>query len=63
MTNGAPPPAPPRNDGFPHDLHPQRPPYSMPQTSPPSSRNGLPPSQSRPASGASASPSLRNLLS
>ncbi|KAM0218760.1 hypothetical protein ACHAQI_001079 [Fusarium lateritium] len=61
MTNGAPPP--PRNDGFPHELHPQRPPYSVSQTSPPSSRNGLPPPQTRPASGASASPSLRNLLS
>ncbi|KAJ4268375.1 putative PHD type zinc finger protein with BAH domain-containing protein [Fusarium torreyae] len=63
MTNGAPPPPPPRTDGFPHELHPQRPPYSTPQTSPPGSRNGIPPPQSRPASGASASPSLRNLLS
>ncbi|KAM0341722.1 hypothetical protein ACHAPU_009855 [Fusarium lateritium] len=67
MTNGAPPPPlpPSRSDGFPHELHAQRPPYSVPQTSPPGSRNGPPPPppQSRPASGASASPSLRNLLS
>ncbi|KAF4968139.1 hypothetical protein FSARC_4414 [Fusarium sarcochroum] len=65
MTNGVPPPPPPppRTDGFSHEIHPQRPPYSTPQTSPPGSRNGLPPPQSRPASGASASPSLRNLLS
>ncbi|RGP81534.1 lid2 complex component snt2 [Fusarium longipes] len=64
LANGAPPPPPPpRGDGYPREIHPQRPPYSASQTSPPSSRNGLPPSQNRPASGASASPSLRNLLS
>lgn len=60
LTNGAPPP---RGDGYPREIHSQRPPYAAPQTSPPSSRNGLPPPQNRPASGASASPSLRNLLS
>ncbi|KAF5020554.1 hypothetical protein F66182_7418 [Fusarium sp. NRRL 66182] len=64
MTNGGPPP--PRSDGYPHDVHAQevhpqqRTTFSAPQTSPPSSR---PPPQNRPASGASASPSLRNLLS
>ncbi|RFN46671.1 lid2 complex component snt2 [Fusarium flagelliforme] len=64
LTNGAPPPPPPpRGDGYPREMHSQRPPYTAPQTSPPSSRNGLPPPQNRPASGASASPSLRNLLS
>ncbi|KAF4456238.1 hypothetical protein F53441_1601 [Fusarium austroafricanum] len=63
MNNGVPPPPPPRNDGFSHELHPQRPPYSAPHTSPPGSRSGPQPSQSRPPSGASASPSLRNLLS
>ncbi|KAF4467451.1 Lid2 complex component snt2 [Fusarium albosuccineum] len=78
MSNGAPPPPPPRNDGFAHGLHPQRTPFSAPHGSPPGSRNGLPPPlepvgsagslgrrppESRPPSGASASPSLRNLLS
>lgn len=66
MANGAPPPPPPppppRGEGYPHEINPQRPPYT-PQTSPPGSRNGHPPPQNRPASGASASPSLRNLLS
>ncbi|KAF9767488.1 hypothetical protein IL306_015335, partial [Fusarium sp. DS 682] len=62
MTNGAPPP-PPRNDGFSHELHPQRSPYPASHTSPSGSRNGPQPPSSRPASGASASPSLRNLLS
>lgn len=75
LSNGGPPP-PPRLDGFSHGLHPQRP-YSGPHGSPPGSRNGLPPARdppgppgpmgprndNRPASGASASPSLRNLLS
>ncbi|KAI8676924.1 hypothetical protein NCS56_00581400 [Fusarium sp. Ph1] len=78
MSNGAPPPPPPRNDGFAHGLHPQRTPFSAPHASPPGSRSGLPPPheppgsagsisqrqpESRPMNGASASPSLRNLLS
>ncbi|RKL03076.1 hypothetical protein BFJ68_g11691 [Fusarium oxysporum] len=62
LTNGAPPP-PPRHDGFSHELHPQRPTYPAPHGSPPGPRNGPQPPSSRPASGASASPSLRNLLS
>jgi hypothetical protein len=62
MSNGGPPP---RADAFAQGLHPPRPPYSGPQ-----GPHGLPPPhepprppESRPASGASASPSLRNLLS
>ncbi|EMT63835.1 hypothetical protein FOC4_g10010307 [Fusarium odoratissimum] len=62
LTNGAPPP-PPRHDGFSHELHQQRPTYPAPHGSPPGPRNGPQPPSSRPASGASASPSLRNLLS
>ncbi|CAM1506526.1 Fc.00g061670.m01.CDS01 [Cosmosporella sp. VM-42] len=78
MNNGGPSQPPSRNDGFSQGLHPQRPPFSGPQGSPPGSRNGLPPHheppgsagsigprqpENRPPSGASASPSLRNLLS
>ncbi|KAI5465911.1 hypothetical protein BGZ63DRAFT_117826 [Mariannaea sp. PMI_226] len=62
MNNGAPPP---RTDAFTQVLHPPRAPFSTSQAGP-----GLPPPhepprppESRPASGASASPSLRNLLS
>ncbi|OAA43215.1 BAH-domain containing protein [Metarhizium rileyi] len=77
---------PPRSEGFPHGLHPQRTPYAGGvHGSPPIARSGLPPPgvapppgheathsagglghrlpENRPASGASASPSLRNLLS
>ncbi|KAH7329319.1 hypothetical protein B0I35DRAFT_419940 [Stachybotrys elegans] len=76
MNNGIPPP---RADGFSHGLHPQRPAFSNGHGSPPQgARNGAPPPlelsiptnsvpprapEGRPASGASASPSLRNLLS
>ncbi|PNY29345.1 Lid2 complex component snt2 [Tolypocladium capitatum] len=75
LSNGVPPPRP---ETFSHGLHPQRSPYLGPHGSPPMSRNGPPPPreppgpaglmgprapESRPASGASASPSLRNLLS
>ncbi|KJZ73615.1 hypothetical protein HIM_06948 [Hirsutella minnesotensis 3608] len=76
LSNGVPPP-PLRGDQFSHSLHPQRSPYAGPHGSPPMSRNGPPlphehgsvgppgprVPESRPASGASASPSLRNLLS
>lgn len=65
-----------RPDAFSHGLHPQRAPYAGPHGSPPLSRSGqLPPPHEptgpmgprapdgRLSSGASASPSLRNLLS
>lgn len=70
LSNGVPPP--PRTETFSHGLHPQRSPYSG---SPPLPRSGLQPGPhengskvessqaNKPASGASASPSLRNLLS
>ncbi|KAK5990368.1 Lid2 complex component snt2-like protein [Cladobotryum mycophilum] len=72
------PPPPQRGEPYSHALHPPRTQYSGSHGSPPVSRNGLPPPphdvppsgvigprppESRPASGASASPSLRNLLS
>jgi hypothetical protein len=74
-----PPPPPPRADIFAHGIHAQRPPpYPGVHGSPPGSRSGPPPPrdppvatvplasrppENRPTSGASASPSLRNLLS
>lgn len=73
LSNGAPPPA--RPEAFSHGFHQQRSPYAVPHGSPLVSRNGQLPAhepagpmgsrgpESRPASGASASPSLRNLLS
>ncbi|KAI9166974.1 E3 ubiquitin-protein ligase SNT2 [Paramyrothecium foliicola] len=76
LPNGVPPPRP---EAYPHGIHAQRPAYAGPHGSPPGSRNGPPPARdapmptgpvaprasenTRPTSGASASPSLRNLLS
>ncbi|KAI0137015.1 SANT domain-containing protein [Xylariales sp. AK1849] len=78
LTNGGPPPQ-VREHAFSQGLLGQRSPFSTPQGSPPLSRDGLTrsrepslsnnppppprPNDGRPASGASASPSLRNLLS
>lgn len=72
LTNGGPPPRPAEHP-FAQVLHPQRSPFSTPQGSPPMSResvlvgrdSGNPPPrpmENRQPSGASASPSLRNLL-
>lgn len=72
LTNGGPPPRPAEHP-FSQVLHPQRSPFSTPHGSPPMSRdNMIPgrdsntapsrPTETRQASGASASPSLRNLL-
>ncbi|OAA73141.1 hypothetical protein ISF_00042 [Cordyceps fumosorosea ARSEF 2679] len=68
-----PPPLPPPRDSFAHGLHPQRSQYhSSVHVSPSGPPNGMPPHASRDAmpprpevrpSGASANPSLRNLLS
>ncbi|KAH6660153.1 hypothetical protein BKA67DRAFT_42112 [Truncatella angustata] len=76
LTNGGPPPR-PAEHSFSQGLLGQRSPFQNPHGSPPISREGPPmnreanmsnnppprPSDNRPASGASASPSLRNLLS
>lgn len=76
LTNGGPPPR-PAEHSFSQGLLPQRSTFPPPHGSPPIARDGHPmsrepsvsnnppprPSESRPASGASASPSLRNLLS
>ncbi|KAI1849225.1 hypothetical protein JX265_008636 [Neoarthrinium moseri] len=76
LTNGGPPPR-AGERSFSQGLLGQRSPFSTPHGSPPISREGLSmtrepslsanpparPSDGRPASGASASPSLRNLLS
>ncbi|KAH9902286.1 hypothetical protein F4778DRAFT_117947 [Xylariomycetidae sp. FL2044] len=77
LTNGGPPPR-PSDHSFSHGLLSQRSPFATPHGSPPVSREGIgmsrdssvnsnnPPSRpndGRPLSGASASPSLRNLLS
>lgn len=73
LTNGGPPPRAPEHT-FSQVLHPQRSPFSTPHGSPPVPRDGISiareaanqpprPAENRPASGASASPSLRNLLS
>ncbi|KAJ9142145.1 E3 ubiquitin-protein ligase SNT2 [Pleurostoma richardsiae] len=73
LTNGGPPPR-ASDHGFSHVLNPQRSPFAAPHGSPPLMRDSItlareasnaPPRapESRPASGASASPSLRNLLS
>ncbi|KAM0819611.1 putative Lid2 complex component snt2 [Seiridium cardinale] len=76
LTNGGPPPR-AADHSFSQGILAQRSPFQNPHGSPPISRDGLPmnreanlsnnqPSrtgESRPASGASASPSLRNLLS
>lgn len=72
LTNGGPPPRPAEHP-FSQVMHPQRSPFSTPHGSPPLSRdnmmsgrdlNSAPsrPTETRQASGASASPSLRNLL-
>ena len=74
LSNGLPPP---RHEPYHQSLPPQRQSYPAPHASPPGSRAGLPHDSpppmgptmprngpdSRPASGASANPSLRNLLS
>lgn len=76
LTNGGPPPR-AADHTFSQGGIAQRPPYQNPHASPPIARDGLPMnreaslsnnppprnSDGRPASGASASPSLRNLLS
>jgi hypothetical protein len=76
LTNGGPPPR-AAEHSFSQGMLPQRSPFSTPHGSPPVSRDGIPmsrepslsnnapprPNDGRPTSGASASPSLRNLLS
>ncbi|ETS87921.1 hypothetical protein PFICI_01749 [Pestalotiopsis fici W106-1] len=76
LTNGGPPPR-ATEHSFSQGLLTQRPPFPTSHGSPPIARGGIPlsresslsnnppprPSEPRPASGASASPSLRNLLS